>query len=451
MNDGEIVSADGSIGQGAAQETTRTVRVFIDRKATRQVITAFGGNFAISRFGDRDAQDSVGGHVLKNMPIGHARVGIPLKTFIKPSGDNYDAGHTSVKDVFRLMETLRDLKIPLVASVWDVPDFCVTNPEETNGRRIAPDKRDKVIAAITEWVRLARERHGLTVPYVSFSQADTGYSLLVPPEEARYFITRGGAALQRIGFPTKWLLGDTSNGESLAPYITTIMADKSVVPYLGPVSFHGWDSLTAPDDAYRAIAKAARLYRKPVWCLEAGYDAQLSKSDLSVWNTWDNALKLAQSYARCLTLAEASVMDYWQYQNDFPILGESDGVRNDTEVLSPSFVLYPAFHLIKMFAETFPAETQIVSAKVVGDSIYAVVGTEPVAAKLRILLVNVGESADVIVSGGQPNGKYSADGMHETQADRELSKVSLPLLGTDEKGTAVVSVLPRSVSVLREQ
>ncbi|MBC8138728.1 MAG: hypothetical protein H8F28_22845 [Fibrella sp.] len=443
MNDGETVSAE-LIERELSQEPTRTVRVLADRKATRQVITAFGGNFAIARFGDRDAYDSVGAHVLKNMPVGHARIGIPLKTFIKASGDNYDAGHTSVKDVFRLMETFRDLKIPLVASIWDVPDHCVTNPEATTGRRIAPDKRDKVIAAIAEWLRLGRERHGLTVPYISFNGADSGENILLPPEEARYFITRGGAAIQKLGFPTKWLLGDTSNGESLVPYVTAIMSDKSVVPYLGPVSFHAWDSLTASDDSYRLIAKAARLYRHPVWCLETGYDAQLGKSDPPIWNTWDHAFKLAQSYARCLTLAEASVMDYWQYQNDFPIA--------DADTEEP----FPAFHMLRLYAQTFPAETQIVSAKVMGDCIYAVVGVEPEAGQLRVLLLNTGGPANVVVSGGQPRAAYLRVDLDRTRAEtRQVSHDSPIAEGTayhtDDTGLVSLEMLPRTVTVFLEQ
>ncbi len=456
MTNGDNVSADGTMGQVSASPT-RIVRVLIDRKATRQVITGFGGNFAVARFGDRDAHDSVGGHVLANMPIGHARIGIPLKTFIKESGDNYDAAHTAVKDVFRLMETLRDRKIPVVASVWDVPDFCLSEPVAgTEGRRIAPDKRDKVIAAIGEWLRLGRQNHGLTVPYVSFHAPDGGGSLFLTPEDARYFITRGGAAFEKLALPTKWILGDTATGASLAGYVSAILSDKSVVPYIGPVSFHAWDSLSASDDAYRAIAKAARLYRKPVWCLEAGYDrTPPGESDPPFWETWEHTLNLAHSYARCLTLAEASVMDYWQFQNDHPILGEEESELADDD-LTPLVRLFPAFHLLKLFAETFPADTQMIAATVIGEGILAVMGLEPQAGKLRVLLVNPGEVVDVDVSGGQPNGTYRVGGLTSAQADRipfapHAPESEAAAMETDKKGNVIVSMVPRSVAVLSEQ
>lgn len=448
MNDSETVSPDELLDQKIAEEPLRTARVLIDRKATRQVITGFGGNFAIARFGDRDAHDAVGGYVLQNMPIGHARIGIPLKTFIKASGDNYDAGHTSIKDVFRLMETLRDRKIALVASVWDVPDHCVTNPEATTDRQIAPDKRDKVIAAMAEWLRLGRERHGLTVPYVSFHHPEGGGLLSLSPEDMRYFITRGGAAFEKLGVPTKWILGDTGSGESLSPYVTTIMADKSVVPYLGPVAFHGWDSLSASDDTYRLVAKTARLYRKPVWCLETGYDPQLESS---VWDSWDHALKLAQSYARCLTLAEASVMDYWQFQNDLPLINDSSVQENENKA-----ELFPAFHILKLFAETFIADTQMLAAKVVGEGIYAVLGVESESAKLRLLLVNTGGAVAVDVSGGQPGASYLLDHLTKMQTEYrkqsdETPEMSLVALEGDKKGAVLVEMLPRSVAVVQEQ
>lgn len=248
------------------------------------------------------------------------------------------------------METLRDRRIPLVASIWDVPDHCLVDPEATTGRRIAPDRRDKVIAAIVEWLRLGRERHGLTVPYVSFNGGEAGANLLLEPEDARYFITRGGAAIEAAKFTTKWILGDTTTGASLSPYVTAIMADRSVVPYLGPVAFHGWDSLSASEETYRLVAKTARLYRKPVWCLEGGYDTSPQEEGATpVGETWDHALKLAVSYARCLTLAEASVIDYWQFQNERPLVRIPDVGEEEEEV-----ELFPAFHVLKLFAETFP-------------------------------------------------------------------------------------------------
>lgn len=88
MQENRTIPADKATAQGQGTEAPRSVRVLVDRKATRQVITAFGGNFAIARCGDRDAHDAVGLHVLNNMPVGHARIGIPLNTFIKESGDN---------------------------------------------------------------------------------------------------------------------------------------------------------------------------------------------------------------------------------------------------------------------------------------------------------------------------------------------------------------------------
>ncbi len=445
VNYGKTLTLDELIGAEAAKEPTRDIRVMLDRKALKQTMTGFGGNFAIARFGDREATDSVGGYLLTHLRPDHARIGIPLKTFMK-ANDNFDAGHMAVMDIYRLMQTLQDRKIPFVASVWDVPDFCVTNPEAHDGRRIAPDKRDKVIAAITEWLRLARQKYSVTVPYVSFNEAEGGYSVLLTPEDARYFITRGGTAFADLALPTKWILGDTSIGKSFVPYATAIVSDKSVLPFLGPASFHGWDAAWASDDDYRGIADFARKYKKPVWCLEAGYDPQLWRSDPPVWGTWGNALTLAHAYVRYLTLAEASLVDYWQYQNDFPLSGGADGTTP-----------YPSFYIVQTFAHTFPPQTRIVSTKVIGDGVSIVAGTEAGMGKARCLLVNMGGVATVTIRGGRLNAVYQTERMDA----RALPKKDAPAgsvagqhsggdTTADDKGMFTITLSPRSVTTLRE-
>jgi hypothetical protein len=148
------------------------------------------------------------------------------------------------------------------------------------------------------------------------------------------------------------------------------------------------------------------------------------------------------------SLAEASVIDYWQFQNERPLVRIPAVSEEEEEV-----ELFPTFHVLKLFAETFPADTQILSAKVIGEDLYAIVGTEPDTGSWRVLLVNVGGAAEVVVTGGQPRAEYSIDVLDRATAERMGSKngteeASVATMKTNDSGLISVAMLPSSVVAL---
>ncbi len=436
-NYGNTVSEQGIVEREAREAPARTLTIAVDRKATRQTLTGFGGNF-VAFGGNSAASDSVDKYITKNLRVDHARVGIVLKSFLRDDG-TLNRNEPLLGGVFDLMKQFQTRKIPLVASVWNLPNSYIVNPEAENQRRIMPGKRDAVIAAITQWLTIARDEYGVTVPLVSFNEAEGGYSILLPPDDARYFVINGGKAFAKVGLKTKWLLGDTSSGTTFPTYANAILSDPATLPYLGAASFHGWDSLSASDYSYRAIASLAKKHGKPVWCLEAGYDAQLYKEEPSTWDTWDNALKVAQSYARYLGVAEASVIDYWQYRGDYPLVG-GDGT-----------VPYPAYRVIEMYTQAFAPGTKIVAITGGTDGVYTVAGLAPTTGKLRVLIVNMGGTATVMLTGGRVGAKYAASVRTRETTEPPASRPLTPVIAADKAGRAALTVPPRSVATLTEQ
>lgn len=438
VNYGKGISIDELAQRVAASAPPVAVTVRLDPKQLRQTITGFGGNYAIARFGTGPAIDSVGEYLWTSLRPAHLRFGIPLKTFLLPNG-SYAPEQETVVQVYRLMQRAQKQGIPFVASAWDVPDYCVENPGDFQQRRTRPEQRQKIADALTEWVRVARTKYNVQIAYISFNEPNWGASVVVPPDEMAFYVRTTGAAMAKAGLTTKWLVGDTTSGEALPAYAAPLLADKTLAPYLGPLSFHGWDALGATEAQYRAIAELGRKHNKPVWCLESGYDAGLWAVKPPVWNTWNNALLLSRAYARTLNLSGASVLDYWQYANDYPLSGGADG-RDP----------FTGFHAIKLFSEALPPGARVLATNSDTEEVALVAAIRP-AGRLSLVVVNTGGMAKVTITGA-PGG---AKGYRKQEWTRDATKAAgrmqtAPLIVSAGGGISL-TVPARSVVVVESQ
>src|SRR5207244_1024669 len=125
-----------------------------------------------------------------------------------------------------------------------------------------------------------------------------------------------------------------------------LLDDAQLQPYLGPLAFHCWDALSTPDARYAEIAEIGKKSGKPVWCTEAGHDAGLwNKPD--PWKSWDNALLTSLAYEKTVRLTGASLIDYWTYQNNYPIV-TVDGRQP-----------YPVFFILRQIEEVLPPKSKV--------------------------------------------------------------------------------------------
>ena len=119
----------------------------------------------------------------------------------------------------------------------------------------------------------------------------------------------------------------------------------------------------------------------------------LAKTD--PWGTWENALRTAQAYAKTLALTGASVMDYWTYQDNYPLVS-GDGKTP-----------YPVFSVMKQMGEALPPDSRVVAATADSDDVKIVAVRGPKAGYFSALLVNPVGAGRAILS-GLPANQYAA-------------------------------------------
>ena len=183
-----------------------------------------------------------------------------------------------------------------------------------------------------------------------------------------------------------FLVGDTGGGTSLVEFATPILEDPTIKEYLGPIAFHSWDALSATDSQYAAIRELGKRFNKPVLCLEVGHDPGLWRAEGNPFSTWDNALETAMAYAKTLRLSGASVMDYWTYEDNYPLVDKRDGKP------------YPVFQVIHDMEAVFAPGRKVVASTSSAADVQSV-GTIGPNGDLAVLVVNNGGSGEATVNG----------------------------------------------------
>ncbi len=371
-NFGQGVSLDALVTQSADANPVGTVAIGLDRAHPRQTMVGLGGDFCQPRYGHTEAMDVVGQYALDHLQVAHARVGLPLEKWCPARGEYHDDAQAEAS--LKQLKEMARRKIPTVLSIWEGPQWMLGGKPEQSGRVLDPAKYRDCIDAIAEYLVLARDKYRARVDYLSFNEPDGGVNFKFTSTTMRDFIRQAGPRFASFGLRTKFLVGDTSGGNSAVAYDTPILRDATLTPYLGPISFHSWDVLSADDSSYTAIADLGRKFGKPVWCLEAGHDSALWQGK-DPWGTWDNALRTAMAYERTLRLAQPSVMDYWTYQDNYPTV-DKNGPKP-----------YPVFRVIRQMEAVFAPGSRVVTASGGGEDVQ-VLGTVGTKNRFGVLLVN---------------------------------------------------------------
>ncbi len=359
------VSAGSGVAVGTPASATVLLRdddritraqIAIDQATRFQTITGIGGNFANGRFtGSAQPNDSVGAATLAQLSPSHARIGIPLKGWAPVAVDPAapDLGYSDAGDVHNVFLLLQDLQrrhIPIIASIWDAPDWMVTDPSAVTARSLAPGMEVPFTAAITAFLLHAHDLYGIDIQAVSLNEADGGFNLLVPSSQVAPLAVRAVLGFRARGLTTGWVAGDATSIASDVPYAAPALDDAQARPLLLALGLHTWDAEARPDAAFAGAASLAASHGLPVWATEIGYDAQVYRTNPGTFSTWDNAWRLALVTQRTLSVGQASVLDFWSYQNDFPLADPATGR------------LYPSGVVVKQLADRLTPGMHLVAA-----------------------------------------------------------------------------------------
>ncbi|HLJ55901.1 MAG TPA: hypothetical protein VKT77_12755 [Chthonomonadaceae bacterium] len=416
---GSAVTAESLETLAASQNPLGSVTATVHPGERRQTMLGMGGNFCQPRYGATEPEDAVGRYNLAHLHVAHARIGIPLNAWAPERGPARDEGPAHAA-LLQMREMARR-KIPITGSVWEGPAWLLGGRREQSGRTLPPDRYGDCIEAIAQFLVAARDRYGATVDTFSFNEADYGVNFKFTPAQIDAFIRQAGPRFQQLGLKTKFLVGDTANGSNFVDYVPALLADRQIQPYLGPLAFHCWDALSAPDARYAQIAEIGRKAGKPVWCTEAGHDAQLWQKQ-NPWQSWDNALGTAIAYEKTVRLTDASLMDYWTYQDNYPLVSK-DGSKP-----------YPVFAVMKQMEAVLSPKAVIAAITCGSEDLRAVASIGPRPSQAAVLLINPIGRGSVTLAGLPPGSEAAieestaeAQGRRRTAAVDAGGRLTVPL------------------------
>lgn len=419
---------DSLVTYTAEQNPIGSATVSVDFSHLRQTLVGLGGDFCQPRYGETQPMDAVGAYVLAHLHVAHARVGLPLNDWNPQPGVFRDDAQAHA--TFLALKDFADRKIPTVLTVWEGPTWMLGGNPEQSGRVLDPSQYGSCIDAIVRFLVTARDKYGVSVGWFSFNEPDYGVNFRFTGKTLGDFIRAAGPRFKAAGLGTKFIVGDTTSVAPFHDFALPLLTDPSISEYLGPLGFHSWDGLTATEASYQAIADLGKTYGKPVWCLEAGYDPQLWQAP-NPWGTWDNGLETALVYARTLRLAQASVMDYWTYQNNYPIV--------DAAGVTP----YPVFLVIKQMEAVCAPGSDVVSARASDEDLQVLVTAGATPGRFAALLVNPQGAGTVTLRGLPANAVVRIIQSDATAQNRDLGTKSVTA-----EGTLTISLPTRSVVTL---
>ncbi len=403
------------------------VDVSFDFSQRRQTMLGMGGNFCQPRYGAIAPMDAVGEYCLSHLAVAHARIGLPLDYWTPQPGVYADSAQARAS--LLALQMMQQRGIPTVASVWAGPEWMMGERSGPIGRLLPPDRYADCIEAIVRYLTTARDEYGVEVEFFSFNEPDLGVEFLFTSQTMADFIRQAGPRFASSGLATKFLVGDTANGEPFAPYAEPILEDESIAPYLGPLSFHCWDGLRASDASYLAIAELGRRFRKPVWCLETGHNSSLHKAPGNPWKTWETALNTALVYERTIRLTGAELVDYWTYQHNYSLVDKTTGEP------------YPIFHVMHQMQPVFAPGAQIVVPSTSADRIRAIGSIQPSSGTVAILLVNSEEPATLTIHGLPAEARCHVTVRDDAGQERKPAEVRVSAEGDVHVAVPVASVV----------
>lgn len=377
-----MLSFSGATAQNA------TVKIYPDIK--KQVIKSIGGNYCQANYSPH-AADAIGDATLHEFRPTHVRVALPMRLRNAKFEDYRGENYTKQPLVVEVLDELKRMKNEFgvknfTISVWDLPDEFIVDPTKKAQRVIKPESYDEVIQMLTDFFLKAKNEYGVEIDQFSFNESDGGYQIIFSPEATIAFVKKAGQKWADAGLKTKFLLADTAQTKGTVEFATRIMADPTIWPYLGPLSFHCWWSENIPDNEFERIAGFGKAWNKEVWCAELGFDA-MSWRIKDMNKSYDYALRFAKISHRMMKYAEVEVSLYWTWQNNYAIMSADTKEK------------YPSYYVTRHQTEFLNTGTQIVHSSSSDPEVLAISAIRPDGKRVLQLINLKKEAVTVQVSG----------------------------------------------------
>ncbi|HLP00512.1 MAG TPA: hypothetical protein VK163_00700, partial [Opitutaceae bacterium] len=317
-------------------------------------------------------------------------------------------------DDFERIRRIQQSGVPWIISIWRLPERFYADPNRvpagTFGRRIAGERWPELLEMIGDYIQHLKTNYGAEPELISFNEPDLGVNVGLTPEEHRDAAKRIGAHLARLGFKTKFLLGDTANPRDTHKYVLATAADADAMRHVGAVSFHSWGGGTP--EQYRAWSEVAAWLGLPLLVGEAGTDPGSWRN--KTFDSYTYGLGEARQAFEFLRHARPQASLYWQFTADYGLAREHDGGE-----VEPT----GRFWLMKHFTDLTPPHSHAVAST--SDQRDVLVCAFARDEELVVHVLNVGPATTATLT-GLPPGNWRAVTTTETAGFEETSALAAP-------------------------
>ena len=163
---------------------------------------------------------------------------------------------SELQNAFEIGSKLSKSKVPIIASIWAMPEWLYKNKGDGPYGRIIDEKMwGEMAECIVSYLIFAKKKYKWEPILLSFNEPDYGVNVKFSMESYPRMVQFLGSAFRAHGIRTKFLLGDTTTPGSFLTYIDGIIKSTNFIQYSGAVSFHSWGgALPAEYAAIRAVS-----------------------------------------------------------------------------------------------------------------------------------------------------------------------------------------------------
>ncbi len=326
----------GNLARGQTVHLTFTIKAGeeIDKAPVKLTLDAghpgapfvgVGGNFRLQS----PADPAHVAYNLDNLRVAWGRVAMPLGQW-QPREDaegGPPAGMALNPQIAQQMEMARTLaqkKIPLIISIWNVPDWAMLparpalmgRPFNIPARQVRPEKWDAVYQSIISYLVYLKKNYQVEPALLSLNECDLGIDVIQTPEEHAKFIRELGAKMAAEGLVTRMLLADACSPHGVK-FVDAAMKDPEAIKYIGGISFHSWHDGT-PEE-YAVWGQNAKKLNVPLFVAEGGTDSDAYRYPPIFQEPWF-ALYEIDTYVQICNLAQPTSILHWQLTENYSIL-----------------------------------------------------------------------------------------------------------------------------------
>ncbi len=300
-------------------------------------LQGFGGNFVY------ETRSPITAYNIETLKPRWGRCGMTLREW-EPTNDNEspeevnwealrarDSDGSALRHEFELLKRLSDNGIPIVASVWRLPEWMYENPDDPedtflrHDRRVAEDAWEEMLESITTYLLHVKREYGVEPELFSFNEPDQGWHVRFRPREHAELIRRLGERFEQLGIKTRMMLGDCANADG-SDYVFAATQDPQAMKHVEALSFHAWNSAKEEYPVWRRLADELRI---PLMVSEAGVDPEAWKFPWMLERA-HYAIDELRTVQELLIAALPAALMQWQFTSNYRMAYMENDVLHKT-------------------------------------------------------------------------------------------------------------------------